>query len=155
MPMLSPLDSLLNLPGVIVEGHSQVEGYICVHLKIRRQEIDCPHCSAVTQELHQVRPILVRDLPTFGQPVYLRVPRRQFYCRHCQKYVTEKLDFIGWRRRATERYESYIYQRILQSNIEQVSREEDLTYDEAEGIFKFVSNQRKKKDWGEVKRLSM
>jgi transposase len=94
-------------------------------------------------------------LPTFGQPVYLRVPRRQFYCRHCQKYVTEKLDFIGWRRRATERYESYIYQRILQSNIEQVSREEDLTYDEAEGIFKFVSNQRKKKDWGEVKRLSM
>jgi transposase len=143
--MLSPLNSLLKLPGVTVEGHTQVEGYICLHLKIQRQEIICPHCTKLTKELHQVRPILVRDLPTFGQAVYLRVPRRQFYCRHCQKYVTEKLDFILWRRRFTQRYESYIYQRVLQSNIEQVSREEDLTYDEVEGIFNFVSNQQKKK----------
>jgi len=77
--MLSPLDSLLKLPGVTVEGHTQVEGYICLHLKIQRQEITCPHCTKLTKELHQVRPILVRDLPTFGQAVYLRVPRRQFY----------------------------------------------------------------------------
>lgn len=96
--MLSALDSLLKLPGVTVEGHTQVEGYICLHLKIQRQEITCAHCTKLTPELHQVRPILVRDLPTFGQAVYLRVPRRQFYCRHCQKYVTEKLDFISWRR---------------------------------------------------------
>src|SRR3569832_515753 len=143
--MISPLDSLLKLPGETVEGHAQVEGYICLHLKIQRQEITCHHCTKLTKELHQVRPILVRDLPTFGQAVYLRVPRRQLYCRHCQKYVTEKLDFILWRRRFTQRYESYIYQRLLQSNIEQVSREEDLTYDEVEGIFNFVSNQQKKK----------
>lgn len=106
--MLSPLDSLLKLPGVTVEGHTQEEGYICLHLKIQRQEISCPHCTNITQELHQVRPILVRDLPAFGQAVYLKVPRRQFYCRHCQKYVTEKLDFFSWRRRFTQRYESYI-----------------------------------------------
>ena len=75
--MLSPLDSLLNLSGVTVEGHSQVEGYICIQLKILAAEIVCHHCSKPTQELHQVRSILVRDLSTFGQPVYLRVPRRQ------------------------------------------------------------------------------
>jgi transposase len=75
--MSSPLASLLNLSGVTVEGHSQVEGYICLHLKILANEIPCPHCSKPTEELHQVRLILVRDLPTFGQPVYLRVPRQQ------------------------------------------------------------------------------
>jgi hypothetical protein len=37
--MSSPLDSLLNLPGVTVEGHSQVEGYICIHLKILATEM--------------------------------------------------------------------------------------------------------------------
>lgn len=153
--MSSPLDSLLNLSGVTVEGHSQVEGYICIHLKILAPEFVCPHCSLPTQELHQVRSIFVRDLPTFGQPVYLRVPRRQFYCRNCQKYVTQRLDFLSWRRRYTQRYESYIYQRVLMSNITQVSREEDLTADEVEGIFNWVSNSTKKKDWGEVKRLSM
>lgn len=143
--MSSPLDSLLNLSGVTVEGHSQVEGYICLHLKILANEIPCSHCSKPTEELHQVRLILVRDLPTFGQPVYLRVPRQQFYCRDCQKYVTQQLDFLCWRRRYTQRYESYIYQRVLMSNIAQVSREEDLTADEVEGIFNWVSNSTKKK----------
>jgi transposase len=143
--MPSPLDSLLNLPEVTVESSSQVEGYICFYLRILAPEIPCPHCKKLTSELHQVRPILVRDLPTFGQPVYLRVPRRQFYCRYCQKYVTEKLDFISWRRRYTQRYESHIYQRVLMSNIEQVSREENLTPDEVEGIFSFISKSAKKK----------
>jgi hypothetical protein len=41
------------------------------------------------------------------------------------------------------------------SNIAEVSREEDLTADEVEGIFNWVSSSTKKKDWGEVKRLSM
>ena len=40
------------------------------------------------------------------------------------------------------------------SNMTQVSREEDLTYEEVLGIFNFVSNSQKK-DWGTVKRLSM
>ncbi|MEQ8752579.1 MAG: transposase family protein, partial [Coleofasciculus sp. G1-WW12-02] len=121
--MSSPLDSLLKLPGVTVEGHTQVEEYICIHLKILAPEISCTYCSQTTQEINQERPILIRDLPSFGQSVYLRVPRRQFYCRCCQKYITERLDFLSWRRRTTQRYESHVYQRVLQSNIEQVHRE--------------------------------
>jgi transposase len=31
----------------------------------------------------------VRDLPAFGQPVYLKIPRRNFYCRHCQNTLRE------------------------------------------------------------------
>jgi transposase len=149
------IECLLNLPGVTVIGRSHLEGFICLHLEILTQEMDCLHCRKSTSELHQVRPILVRDLPIFGQPVYLRVPRRQFYCRHCQRYVTEKLEFLPWRRRYTQRYECQIYQRVLLSDIEQVSREEDLTYDEVEGIFKSVSSSAQKKTWGEVKRLSI
>lgn len=33
-----------------------------------------------TEDLHQNRPILIRDLPVFGKVVYLKIPRRQFYC---------------------------------------------------------------------------
>jgi transposase len=114
--MKSALDSLISLPGVTVEGRSQVEGFICFHLRILAKEIDCVHCGENTQELHQIRPILVRDLPAFGQPVYLRVPRRQFYCRSCQKYVTERVDFLNWRHQYTKRYEENIYQRVLHSS---------------------------------------
>lgn len=143
--MKLPLDSLLNLPGVTVTGRSQVEGFICFHLQILTSEIDCPHCGKSTKELHQIRPILVRDLPSFGQPVYLRIPRRNFYCRLCQKYVTERLDFLNWRRPYTRRYEENIYQRVLHNNVEQISREEGLTSEQIEGIFNLVSSYVKKK----------
>ena len=100
--MSSPLDSLLNLPGVTVEGHSLCSWlYLSSSENTLTPEIVCPHCSKLTQELHQIRSILVRDLSTFGQPVYLKVPRQQFYCRNCQKYVTQQLDFLSWRRRYT------------------------------------------------------
>jgi transposase len=143
--MKSAVDSLISLPGVTVEGRSQVEGFICFHLRILAKEIDCVHCGENTQELHQIRPILVRDLPAFGQPVYLRVPRRQFYCRSCQKYVTERVDFLNWRHQYTKRYEENIYQRVLHSNVEQISREEGLTSEQIEGIFNSVSSSEKKK----------
>lgn len=81
----SPLNGLLNLPGVTVEGYSLLEGYISIHLSLLEPGIKCPRCGSQTKELHQVRPTLIRDLPSFGQPVYLKVPRRQFYCRSCQK----------------------------------------------------------------------
>jgi IS5 family transposase len=37
----------------------RIDSYICLHLKILATEITCPHCSKLTGELHQVRPILV------------------------------------------------------------------------------------------------
>ena len=63
-------------------------------------------------QLNQNRPVLIRDLSIFGQPVYWQVPRRQFYGRTCQKYFTESLSFVDWERRYTQRYENYIYQRV-------------------------------------------
>lgn len=84
--MKSLLDSLLNLPEITVEGLVQVECYACLQVKSLKVSLNCPYCEKPTQELHQVRSLLVRDLPIFGKPVYLRVPRRRFYCRQCQKY---------------------------------------------------------------------
>lgn len=152
--MSSPLDSLLNLPEITVESCLQLEGYVCLNVRIIAKEVECSRCQNPTSELNQVRFILVRDLSTFGKPVYLKVPRRQFYCRKCQKYFTEKLEFIDWRRLHTQRYEESIYYRVQSSSIEQLSREEELSSEEIQGIFKHVSNQLKK-NWSPVFRLSL
>lgn len=74
------LDYLLDLTGITVETCSYVENHVCLQLRILSESITCLHCGHYTDEMHQNRPILVRDLPTFGRAVYLRVPRRQFYC---------------------------------------------------------------------------
>jgi transposase len=88
------LDYLLDLPGVKVETCTQIEGQIYFRLRALASEIACPHCNNYTEELHQNRPTLVRDLSVFGRFVYLEVPRRQFYCPSCQRYITENLEFI-------------------------------------------------------------
>lgn len=139
------LDTLLNLPGITVETCSHLEDHICLKLQALSSGINCPHCQKYTEELHQDRPILVRDLPTFGKAVYLQIPRRQFYCSGCQRYVTEDFGFIDWKRRHTQRYEATIYQRIQTSSVEQVSREERLSAEEIKGIFDHVHSQKKKR----------
>ncbi len=152
--MNSALDSLLNLPGITVEGSVDVEEYSCLQVKINSRGINCPHCQNYTSELHQVSWRLVRDLPTFGKSVYLRVPRRKFYCRQCQRYSTERLEFLDRRRIYTKRYETNIYQRILSSSVEQVGREESLSPVAVQGIFNWQNRQAKKKEW-KAKRLSL
>lgn len=57
-----------------------------------------------------------------GNPIYLRVPRRQFYCVQCQRYSTERLEWVDSQRRHTRRYESNIYERVLGSSLEKVAR---------------------------------
>ncbi|WP_425335109.1 transposase family protein [Nostoc punctiforme] len=51
----------------------------------------CHHCNSYTDTVHQSRTKLVRDLSIFGRLVYLKVPRRQFYCGECKKFPTESL----------------------------------------------------------------
>ena len=149
------LDILLNLPSVTVESCIYQDNEVNLILRFLTEGSCCPHCGSYTEELHQNRPVLIRDLPIFGRIVHLKVPRRQFYCGNCQRYFTEKLEFVDWERRYTQRYEENIYQRIKSSSIEQVSREERLSFEQAQGIFTHKSVPPKKKDWGEVKRLSI
>ena len=48
------------------------------------------------------------------------------------------------KRRHTQRYEQNIYTRVQQSSMEQIGREEGLSYDEIKGIFTPVNSCQKK-----------
>ena len=138
------LDYLLGLPGARVQTCQDLEGAMTFRLEIVAAGMSCPHCQNYTDDLHQTRPILVRDLSAFGRKVYLQVPRRQFYCAPCQRYATEPLEFIDWQRRHTRRYELQIYERVQHSSLEQIGREEELSSDEVKGIFDHISQQKKR-----------
>jgi transposase len=138
------LDRLLNLPNTTVECFKEEENKIILKLQFLHDKSNCPHCKTASDELKQNRPVLIRDLSVFGKVVYLDTPRRQFYCRQCQKYFTETLPFVDWERRYTQRYEEYIYQRVQNTSIEQVSRDELLSWDQVQGIFKHQFSLKKK-----------
>ncbi len=144
LTMAFHLDNLLNIPGVTVETCAYQNNEVYLTLRLLTEESSCPHCGTQTADIHQNRPILMRDLPVFGQPVYLRTPRRQFYCSDCQRYFTEDLHFADWERRYTRRYEEYIYKRVQSSNITQVGREENLSFTQIQGIFNHQRDQKKR-----------
>lgn len=138
------LDTLLNFPDVTVESCTQELGNVFLKLHFLKDSADCPHCHQSSDDLHQTRSILLRDLSIFGQATYLKVPRRQFYCRRCKSHFTEVLSFMEPGRQYTRRYEDYIYQQVKCSSIQQVARSEDLTFDRVEGIFNHQYNLKKK-----------
>ena len=140
------LDKLLNFPNITVEGCTQQTNEVYLKLRLLNEEASCPHCEKLSSEIHQDRPILIRDLSIFGQATYLKVPRRQFYCHDCQCYLTEVLSFADKGRRYTRRYEESIDQQVQLSSIEPVSRVEGLSFDRIQGIFKHQYTQKKKKD---------
>ncbi|NJL98759.1 MAG: transposase family protein [Synechococcaceae cyanobacterium SM2_3_2] len=152
-----PLDKLLGLPGVQIQEFMELEHHVVLKLDLTSDEIDCPHCGQIIAKIHQNRPILVRDLSLFGRLVYLQVPRRQFYCFHCQHYSTEILSFMAWERSYTQRYETYIDQQVKQATIEQVSQNEGLSRDQVEGMFnrQFEQQQAPKKPKGFGSRKSV
>lgn len=110
------LDTLLKLPNVTVESCPQQPNEVYLKLHFLSEEASCPHCQKLSEEIHQTRPILIRDLSVFGQTTYLKVPRRQFYCQNGQRYFTEALPFVAPGRQYTMRYEESIYQQVQLSS---------------------------------------
>ena len=82
------LDGLLNLPDITIERCIKNDTKTILKVGFLTDYATCPHCQQSRDELHQIRPILIRDLPISGQLIELEIPRRQYYCNNCQKYFT-------------------------------------------------------------------
>ena len=150
------LNSLLNLPNTTVFTCYKEAEFIFLHLQLINEGINCPNCQSYTDTVHQTSHILIRDLSIIGAGVYLKVPRRKFYCNNCQKYPTEQLVWVESRQRFTQRYQKYIYERVSvagppqrkESSCEQVSRSEDLSTDQIQRIFSKIAGIELKKKTG-------
>ena len=121
------LNSLLNLPNARVFTCYKKAGFTFIHLDLINEGINCPNCENYTNTIQKTSQRLIRDLSIVGTGVYLKVPRRKFYCGQCQKYPTERLEWVENRQRFTQRYQEYIYKRVKESSCEQVSRNEELS----------------------------
>ena len=146
------LDTLLDLPNVIADSYANTLDAIVVKLQLVNAGINCPNCNEYISQVHQTRPVLVRDLSVFGQVVYLKVPRRQFYCYNCKTSPTESLFWLNRKQRQTNRYQEYIYERVSvagdpprkESTVKQVSENEKMSEDAIQDIFHKVAQSKKR-----------
>ena len=137
------LDTLLGLPNITVFSYSSELDFIVLKLQLISDGINCSNCNYYTDTVHQVRPILVRDLSIFGQLVYLKVPGRQFYCPNCKKSPTEPFSWLNKKQRQTTRYQEYIYNRVKELTVKQVSDHEKMSEDTVQDIFHKIARLKK------------
>ncbi len=108
MPLLT---QLLGLPGVDVESYEETDDELILSVERHEESARCPRCDTLSTHLHQNHGYLVPGLPiSHYRQTWLKVNRRQFKCGECGKPFSESLDFIGGRRKYTDRYAAAVVQ---------------------------------------------
>jgi transposase len=83
----------------------------------------------------------IKDLSWNNQPVVLRINRRQFRCKNCQKPFSEDLDFVDKQRGYTKRFAIEIVQQVLDSNIHSVAERNDLSESEVQSMLDYLESE--------------
>lgn len=134
------MTQLLNLEGVKVIDYRIIEGIgIILSLENTKKQVICPNCEKTTELLHQNNFQTVRDLSFGQQSVYLKINRRRMRCPHCQNKFTEELDFVRIKRSHSKRFVKKIIEEVLDSDIKNVAKRNDLSEQEIETMLKDVS----------------
>jgi transposase len=149
------LTQVLNLPGIEVEDYRDFGGQLILEVEAMTSQVRCPRCQQISCHLHQNHWHLVRDLSISGQTVFLKINRRQFKCQTCGKPFSETLDFIGHRRKQTDRFAELIVQQVLHSDIHNVAVMNDLTDEEVWSIVQYISKKKLGVDLSGLKRLGI
>lgn len=149
------LTQLLNLPGIEVEDYTDCGGQLILEVEARTMQATCLRCEQTSHHLHQNHWYFARDLSISGRTVFLKVNRRQFKCQTCGKPFSETLDFIGNRRKQTDRFAQSIVQQVLHSDIHNVALQNDLTDEEVWSMVQYISKKKLRLDLSTLKRLGI
>lgn len=127
------LTELLGLPEARVEDMTLVEG-VGLFFVINSTRVDavCPDCGKQSRHLHTNHWYNIEDLPWNEKPVFLRVNRRQFWCKHCGQVFSEELAFVKKRRTYTQRFADEIVSQALGSSIHGVAKRTGLSDEQIE-----------------------
>jgi transposase len=87
--------------------------------------------------------------------VQLKINRRQFRCKKCQKIFSEELDFIEKKRGYTKRLAVDIIKQVLDSNIRSVALRNDLTEEEIESMLNAEATLIESINFSQVKRIGI
>lgn len=149
------LTQLLNLPGIEVENYTDCGNQLIIEVEAIATQAICPRCQQISCSIHQNHWYLARDLSISERTVFLKVNRRQFKCLPCRKPFSETLDFIGTRRKQTERFSKLIVRQVLHSNIHDVAVRNELTDEEVWSMVQYISKKKLQIDLTNLKRLGM
>ena len=150
------LEQILKLANVKVKEYHQLDEETCLfEVELQSRKAVCPHCGTESKNLHQNRWHLVKDLPVAGQKTYLKVNRRQWKCKQCNRPFSEEIEWLKKRRRYTSRLAESILRQLAKSNIKTVCEINGVTPAEVERMLKDIEKEVNNQSIKEVKKLGI
>ncbi len=134
---LNLMTQILDLEGFKVIDYCLIEDIgIILSLENTKKKVVCSKCGQITDRVHTNNYQIVRDLSFSKKSAYLKINRRQMRCPHCQNKFTEELDFVRKKRVHTKRFVTAIVEEVLNSDIQNVAKRNDLSEQEIETMLK-------------------
>ena len=138
------LTRLLNLPGIVVENFRETETELMLEVEAWTASAICPRCGHLSSNLHQNHGYWVKDLPISNRQVLLKVNRRQFKCKLCNKPFSEQLDFVDKKRKYTNRLATEVVKLLRHSDVHNVAQHHDLSDEEVWSMGEHIGKKKSK-----------
>lgn len=115
------INKLLNLKEIKVKNVIHSDHSVKILIETSKKEHKCPHCGAITNQIHDYRTQQIKDLPFQMKDCYLLLRKRRYRCP-CGKRFYENYDFLARYQQRTKRLTKYIaYQLTNTATIKSVA----------------------------------
>jgi transposase len=138
----------------VLKSEINRDGDLIISVESTKDTAICHRCGKVIRKFHGHDDwVLLRYLPVFGRPTYLRYRPRRYRCEHCDNHPTtsQRLDWHEPNSPNTFVYEQHILLQLVNSTIEDVAMKEQISYASIVGILdRYISA---KVDWSQYSQL--
>ena len=145
----------LNIPDVkVLKNEINQRGELIITVESIKSGTSCRMCGAWIEKLHGHDDwVIIRHLPVFGRPSYLRYRPRRYQCLKCEgkPTTTQRVDWQDGNSPHTFVYDEHLLLELVGSTIEDVSVKETVSYDAVLGAME--RRIEKKVDWSKYTEL--
>lgn len=109
MPQNKLIRSILLPKLKLLRVDSKTRFYKIYEVEKKREFGICNKCANVSNSIYDHRFVTVKDAPLRDCTIILKIKKRRFYCKPCNRVFTEYIDGIMPRRKTTQRFRASLF----------------------------------------------
>ncbi len=128
----------LDIPDVrVLQTEINKAGELIITIESTKEGTICRQCGREIKKRHGYDEwMIIRHLPVFGRPSYLRYRPRRYQCLECEGHptTTQRLDWRESNSPHSMAYDNHLLLQLVNSTVEDVSIKEGVAYDCVLGV---------------------